>query len=295
MPARRIRAAIPSVDFYGDAESWPMSELLHSEPLAERSQRYNWRISPHRHDALTQLFLLLEGSGTARLDSVTYELTAANLLIIPQRCVHEFDWSSESQGFVLSIAAPLVERLERNAGSKFGMFSEPRRVSLGDDREYLATLVRRINEEAAEPRLLQEMALESLMQILTIWLARSSPPVPGKAASRAARHYQRFARLVDQHHKEHWSVADYSRQIGITASHLNSISRQVASRSALRIINDRLTLAARRDLTYTDRPVAIVAQRLGFTDPSYFARFFKRETGLTPVEFRRHSGTTPAH
>ena len=287
-------ARVPSVDFYGDAESWPMSELLHSEPLAERSQRHDWRIRPHRHDALTQLFLLLEGSGTARLDSVRYDLTMANLLIIPQRCVHEFEWNSASQGFVLSIAAPLVDRLESVAGKHLGIFSNPGVISLDEDHGYVATLVRRINDEAAEPRVLQELALESLMQILTIWLARRKPPAPGKTASRAARHYQRFVQLVERHHKEHLSVADYAQMIGITAPHLNSVCRQAANRSALATINERLTLAARRDLAYTDRPIAVVAHRLGFSDPSYFTRFFKRETGLTPVAFRRRSGTVPA-
>ena len=53
----------------------------------------------------------------------------------------------------------------------------------------------------------------------------------------------------------------------------------------------RLLLAARRQLIYTERNVAEIAYHLGFSDPSYFTRFFKRATSLTPAEFRRRSGT----
>ena len=286
---------IPSFDFYGDTESWPVSELIHGEPLAERSQRHDWRIRPHRHDALTQLFLLLEGSGSATLDSVQLALVAPCLLIVPERCVHEFSWSSSSRGFVLSMAAPLVNRLERLAGAQLDVYGTPNVLELGKDAPYVEMLVRRVNAEAAEKEILQELALESLMQTLTVWLARRETlvPSPGTTNSRAARHYKRFTQLVERHHKQHWSVGDYARTIGITATHLNTITRRAVNRSALRVINERVVLAARRGLAYTDRPVADVAQRLGFSDPSYFARFFKRETGLTPVAFRRRSGTIP--
>lgn len=54
----------------------------------------------------------------------------------------------------------------------------------------------------------------------------------------------------------------------------------------LKIINDRIILEAKRQLCYTDLKIKEIAFRLGFDDPSYFVKFFKRQTGILPAEFR---------
>ncbi|MEJ2037048.1 MAG: helix-turn-helix domain-containing protein, partial [Maritimibacter sp.] len=60
----------------------------------------------------------------------------------------------------------------------------------------------------------------------------------------------------------------------------------VTGKTAGALIQDRLTLEAQRLLTYTNASAAMVASELGFQDPAYFARFFKRRTGLSPIGFR---------
>jgi AraC family transcriptional activator of pobA len=54
----------------------------------------------------------------------------------------------------------------------------------------------------------------------------------------------------------------------------------------LQLINQRLLLEAKRNLVYTTLTVYQVADSLGFSEPAYFSRFFKRATGLTPKAFR---------
>ncbi len=54
----------------------------------------------------------------------------------------------------------------------------------------------------------------------------------------------------------------------------------------MKIINDRIILEAKRQLCYTDLKIKEIAFRLGFDDPSYFVKLFKRQTGILPAEFR---------
>ncbi len=54
----------------------------------------------------------------------------------------------------------------------------------------------------------------------------------------------------------------------------------------MKIINDRIILEAKRQLCYTDLNIKEIAFRLGFDDPSYFVKLFKRQTGILPAEFR---------
>lgn len=287
---------IPVVDFYGETESWSTSDLVHIEPLIERSQLYDWKIRPHRHSSLTQLFWVRKGGGIAHLDAISYELSAPCVLIVPEMCVHDFAWMKHSAGFVLSIAAPLANELSQELTSGSPVFGEPVVVEVPTRQDYADTLFAEIHDEHRLRLPMTERMLESLIRTLTIWLLRRIEPRSTTAdrPRRAGKHFGKFTALVDKHYKSHRTVESYANEIGITPSHLNAICQELAGTSALAVIHERLFLAARRSLVYTEKTITGVSHSLGFSDPAYFTRFFKRQAGMAPGQFRRQSGTTGA-
>jgi len=289
---QRIPVEVPTVAFYGEAGDWSTAALLHSELLIERSRLHAWRIRPHRHNNLYQLFWLATGRGTARFDTQTLDLQSPCIAVVPERCVHEFEWSQDSTGFALSLASVLIHELHAQLGLSDSMFRQAAVLEVHDETDFVDALFRQIQIEYARERELQEMALESLARSLAVWIARRAPASPrSKPARRGKLHFGRFTGLVEQHHKEQWTVAGYAHAIGVSASHLNAICQERAGASAKRLIQDRVLLAARRELAYTDKSIADVAASLGFTEASYFTRFFKRRMHMTPKQYRRHSGT----
>jgi AraC family transcriptional activator of pobA len=289
-----VPGGVPTVDFYGDATTWPTSALLHSELLVERSQLHEWKIRAHRHSSLAQLFLLLRGDGSARFDGADYALSAPCVAVVPALCVHEFQWTQASEGFALSIASALIEEVKRQIGAPESTFKAPIVINVAAEDSFVATLLARIHEEYIGKRPMKEIALDSLTRAVAIWVARGTFPSnsPADPGNRANRHYRRFVHLVETHHRSQWTVANYAHEIGITAPHLNAICQKSNATSALRIIHERLLLAARRELIYTDRSIAGIAAGLGFAEPSYFTRFFKRHMATTPKAYRRSSGTS---
>jgi AraC-like DNA-binding protein len=97
---------------------------------------------------------------------------------------------------------------------------------------------------------------------------------------------ERFQRLVDRDHKHRHRVADYASELGVSPGHLNALCRGALRRSASRVVRERLTLEAKRLLAHSDLTAAQIAFGLGFDDPAYFARFFRREAGRAPTAFR---------
>jgi AraC family transcriptional activator of pobA len=286
-------AAIPTFAFYGDAKEWSMSALLHSEPLIERSRQHAWSIRPHRHSSLAQVFWLARGHGTARFDAERYELAAPCVAVIPAGCVHEFEWDRDCDGFALSLASVLVQELHRVLSASVDVLSLPAVLPAGNDAAYLSALFGAIEAEYVGERPLKEAALDGLVKALAIWIVRAAAPTHRAAepARRAVRHYERFTELLGRRYAEQRTVAEYAKELGITAPHLNAICKQVGGAPALRLIHDRWLLAARRALSYTDKSIADVAASLGFAEPSYFARFFKRKMRMTPLQYRRKTGT----
>jgi AraC-like DNA-binding protein len=120
-----------------------------------------------------------------------------------------------------------------------------------------------------------------------IVLARDYGAIHGVAPHRPTHSIvSRYLELVERHATTRHRVADYAAELAVSAGHLSVLCDQFVGQRAKRILDDALVTRARRMLLYTDESAARVAAALGFDDPSYFSRFFRRETGQTPRAFR---------
>lgn len=103
-----------------------------------------------------------------------------------------------------------------------------------------------------------------------------------------------FLQLVEVHLHDQWKVADYARAMGVSTDRLNSAVRRASGKAPLEIIHARVCAAARQMLESSGLQIDGVAALLGFDDPAYFSRFFKRLTGLSPREYRHNYASRAA-
>ena len=96
----------------------------------------------------------------------------------------------------------------------------------------------------------------------------------------------RFMELVERDAAHRHRIADYAAELAVTPGHLSVLCTQYVGQRAKRLLDNVLLSRARRMLLYTDESAARIGASLGFEDPSYFSRFFRRETGQSPKEFR---------
>ncbi len=92
---------------------------------------------------------------------------------------------------------------------------------------------------------------------------------------------------MEQRYKEQWQVSRYAEALRVTPTRLNRLCLKLSGKSAFDTTQDRLMLEACRKLTYVPASIASIAYELGFQDPAYFSRLFKKRIGVTPKEFRR--------
>lgn len=281
---------ITTTAFYGEETPWPVADVIHCEQLSLRSAMYDWQIKPHRHIDLVQLFFIMDGQGDAKVDDRRLTLGSGSLLVVPAGCVHTFMWAEGSNGYVLFIARPLLSEMEANLGNLPWCYDEACYVELGDDRDWLQTLLSNLCLEYQNQRPQRQLMLQHLTSSLFIWANREHQkqrPEEGPSKSKSEQRLESFLRLLERQFQHHHEVEWYAQRVGITASHLNTICRSQLQQSALQIIHKRLLTEAQRHLIYTGKPVSQVADGIGFNDPAYFNRFFKRLTGSTPAAFRK--------
>ncbi|MEI6060851.1 MAG: helix-turn-helix domain-containing protein [Bacteroidota bacterium] len=95
-----------------------------------------------------------------------------------------------------------------------------------------------------------------------------------------------FRDLLETNYTKLKSVNDYTKIMCISEKRLQQATTKVLGKSPKEIITDRILLETKRLLVHTNLSIKQIGQELGFEDPAYFVRYFKKNTGTTPVEFR---------
>ena len=275
--------AIRSWGLFGESANLP--DPLHIETIATRSALHDWELAPHRHARLHQVLLLRSGRGTLHLEGEQLALPAMSLVNVPPGAVHAFAFERGTQGWVATLTDDLVAQLLAAAGDEQRLLARPCVFAAHGP---LAVLMAQIATEFDSAAPSRALVLQGLSAALLGQAARAAvkavpPPrdAPGSALLR------RFERQVDAHLLEHRSVAAHARALAVTPTHLSRVLRSATGQPASRLIEARLMREARRQLAYTSLPVTTIAYTLGFTDPAYFSRVFRRVEGQSPSAFRQ--------
>lgn len=99
--------------------------------------------------------------------------------------------------------------------------------------------------------------------------------------------FEKFMKLVSEHHNEQREVSFYAEQLNLTPKYLSQIIKKVSGKSAPDWIASFVILEAKNYLKYSDLDVKEISYKLRFSSTPVFFRYFKAHTGMTPLEYRR--------
>ncbi|GEK48951.1 helix-turn-helix domain-containing protein [Halomonas pacifica] len=297
--------SVPVFKLYGETRHWPTPDLLHCESIPERSQLHDWNIRPHRHADLVHVLHLASGDVTLELEGMPHHLTGPLTIVVPAMAIHGFRFAEDVQGHIITLAQPLAEHLSHALGEQGQALARTdfQRLDRAGPARRIATLVAQIDEEYRQPASGRAHLLEALIQALVVELSRlvergrpSSHRTsrPGSRANdKGHEHLTNFQALIEAQYRQQPSIESLAGQLGLTSAHLNTLCRRLADRSALQLLHERLLLEAKRQLTYTNMTIGQISDLLGFSEPAYFTRFFKRLSGFSPRDFRLRQHAAP--
>ncbi len=235
---------------------------------------------PHRH-TFHEIVHVTAGTGTHVVDLVGAELRPPHLCVIAPGQVHHWVDTRDLAGHVVLFTEDfLLDPADRTLLRRLSG-----RPLLALDEQADAATGRVIAEMLAECAAEGDASvLRALLHVLVVRAARltGTPdlPRPGTVA-------EEFTRLTARPGTA-WSVRAYAERIGVTPGHLTEAVKAATGRPASALVREARIREAKRLLTGTALTVRQVAARVGFADPAYFCRFFRRETGLSPGRFREN-------
>lgn len=297
-----VRAPAPSAPplygLYGELGQDVELDGLHLESIADRSRLHNWEIQPHRHATLFQLLLIERGQAHVEIDSQAQRLPGPAAVWVPPFVVHGFSFTPQTRGHVVTLDQARLRKLPGPACGLREALGHVRALSLQGHPEALRTLragVFSLRTEYAAGHAWRSQALEGAVLVLAAAVARlprlaEVPTAQAVRHGRAMQHLARFREQVERRFREHPTLAALAEPLGITATQLNRLCREHLRCSALDVLHQRLLLEAKRELGYTTLQVSQISDGLGFSDPAYFTRFFRRHAGVAPSRWRQGRG-----
>jgi AraC family transcriptional activator of pobA len=280
-------ALIPTYALYGETGARVAGGFAHIETIAARSALHDWEIAPHRHDDFVQVLLVRDGHVLLTLDGTERSLDGPCRVIAPPRMVHGFRFRHGTSGYVLTLSTDFAARATGPADGLLAALAQGGAGTM-DARPatrafWLAEEMLELQREWRERDPLFLALAEALVRTLT------HADRDQDAGALADRRLHRFRHLVELHYREHRPLDFYAGALGMTRRTLSRLTAAGLDCSPMEVVHRRLALEARRLLRYTNASAVQVAAELGFDDPSYFSRFYRRMTGVRPGEDRAAS------
>lgn len=267
-------------------------EIFHVSDLRRRATLAAIR-APHRYD-FHMLVCVTHGEVTQWVDFRPVPCALGSLLVLRPGQVHGLGNSQDWEGWMVLFRS---EFLPPDAQTTADLLP-----SLGLDRlaehmalappDFDATVeaIARMRQDAtraAPPKRTHALLRYQLCAlILRLGILQDQQAGAGATTRQGLQRFVRFRRLVEENYASWHQVASYADALGCTEKSLTRAAKIASGQNAKAVIAARITLEAKRLLAHSDRPVYLIAEGLGFAEATNFAKFFKRETGATPVGFR---------
>jgi len=249
---------------------------------------------PHRHDFFEVLYLS-KGTGFHVIDGNKYNIQPPCVFFMSPGQAHKIEFSSDIEGYIFIFTAEfyLINQTNQNRLIDFPFFftirqeNRPLVFESKEDVIFLETLFRK---GIAEIEKGDDYSIDLLRSVLDLILTSCAIlyKTDENLLSKGRGHIvvKKFFQLVEENYQFNLPVNEYAGKLAITPNHLTQTVNQLTGKTSSQIIKAKQVLEIKRLLVHTNLSVTEIATQLNFPDQSYFTKFFKRETGISPLQYR---------
>jgi len=283
----------PPVGYAFDIEIFPANYWL--ERVPEAHFRY-----PSRLD-FYQLIVVTQGRFLHSVDFQLESVRTGSLLVMRPGQVQRFEVNKPWDGWVVIFRPESFQSMGGVGSQPLGISVDDIPVQLKLGKASFAAVREALVQMHQDASLAGQKQLVSALEraqlqalLLRLLLASKQKQTSSTTDSSLARHFGRFRDAVEQRFHEWHQVATYANSLGASEKTLGRATQEISGLSAKTFLSKRIALEAKRMLAYTNWPIANVADKLGFDEATNFIKFFRREAGYAPSEFRkRYRGSEP--
>jgi AraC family transcriptional activator of pobA len=265
---------------------------FYANQLNAHVKEHHFTHLPHKHDFYL-VVLITKGSGRHEIDFESYEASPGMVFLLKPGQMHYWSFSDDIEGFVFFHSRDFYDNgylaTSINHYPFYSTNQNPPFVQLNEHKQHeIAVLMSTLVAEHANLAALKWLKIHALISLIYIEITREYTSSNTVKSKKYLDKMRQFEDLVEMHFKEQKFVKNYADLLHITEKHLNRVTKDCINKTSTQLISERIILEAKRLLIYGKLNVSEISDTLGFNESSYFIRFFKKNTGFTPLEFLKH-------
>ncbi|WP_310993985.1 helix-turn-helix domain-containing protein [Aequorivita marina] len=254
---------------------------------------------PHIHSYF-QIIWFKQGNGKHFIDFEAHDVIDNTILFVAKNQVHYFDHNTDYQGVLLHFNENFIVQNDNEIDFflKSNLFNNPylqplcalKKPTANIFDEYITQIKREFSnpDEFGKEELLKSYLKAFLIQIQRVKQAcEQTEENTAVVFDEKKIQLVKFINLIDENYIKGFTVSEYAKLLSISSRTLSDLTNQQLNKTPSQMIKERIVLEAQRLLLYSDLNVNQIGYRLGFDDPSYFVKYFKKHTKQSPSEFRK--------
>ena len=250
---------------------------------------------PCRLDAVV-LAVCHKGCATAEINLTRYEVTEGVCVFsMPENVIQVVQVSEDFEGYVIVVAMEFLRSIQIDLKNMLPLYMYIRNhpcvrfpARAMEEIGQFYELLQQCADDTRSKRRLEIIKgmISALMYKVCDELDRLSFLLEEISGSRREALFMQFLDLLTEYHRQQRSVGFYASRLHITPKYMSSLIKEVSGRSAAQWIDDYVILEAKSLLKYSDLSIQEIAYRLNFSTQSFFGKYFKQHTGMSPGQYK---------
>jgi AraC family transcriptional regulator, transcriptional activator of pobA len=280
IPLRFINSNPKALNEFENFSIREITELVEKNDLVQDT---------HRHDFFF-ILALLKGKGDHTIDFIPYKIKNHTIFFMRPGQVHQLNLKAGSKGYLIQFKKDFYLTNEKDSGLLLRKASS-KNIQQPDVKTFskLYSILKEIFRESNTKDEKYSEVINASFNIFFIELVRYQQKLEPDMDKGTVLNHDRledFMELLDAHIFKNKQPVQYAKLLNLTPFQLNTITKTALGKTSSELINEQIILESKRYLLSTSNQIKEIAYHLGYEDTSYFIRFFKKHTGLSPEAFR---------
>ena len=234
---------------------------------------------PHKHSGYHEIILLSRGAGFHIIDGQKIDVVSPVCFCLSPGQVHCWDFTNIPNGYVIMFR----EELFYSTDIIQKLLLLPQVVKI-KSHDFIFDLAAELLKDYSDNKLTPDILDSSLCFLIAKLLQASQVKFLNHSSKNKA--LLDYKKQIEGSFKVTRDVKVYADRLHITPARLNETCNEILGKTAYDLLKERVFLEAKILLTHTNKSVKEIAYDLNFTDPSYFVKYFKSQSNLTPKKYR---------
>ena len=274
------------VDAVPDASEKDCPQLVYVSKLEGKTNLPPRRL--HSHQDVAEIVLILDKPGICQIDGQIYPVQKGDLLMYNPGVLHDEAYSGQQ----LPLLCCGISGIKRSGLSDNHLLPDTARpvLAAGENFPRLQMLMQMMFDESQKRSKYSSRICQELFHALWYTLVEQIDAVCGESGRPIGQHEwlsERVKEFVDNHLTESYTLEQMANEFQVSVSYLSHSFKRATGHSVMQYMTQRRIGEAQTLLVTTTQPIKQIAQRMGYTDLSYFTRVFTHNVGMSPRKYRK--------